>query len=136
MALEYECPECEKVFAKEHSLDQHMAATGHEYCFDDDFYCDDDCTCDDCCEDDWDDDKPSVDLSIFKPKKQASKKTLRIAGKCLSDPDNCTIPEVKQMAASHLSIGRNCSYGICGNSAKIDCDNDSCAEHCPGCSVH
>ena len=31
MAMQYQCPECNKSFEKEHSLDQHMRATGHEF---------------------------------------------------------------------------------------------------------
>ena len=81
MAMQYQCPECNKSFEKEHSLDQHMRATGHEFVdeeYSDEEYCADDCECNDCQSEDWDDDTPSVDLSIFKPRKQASKKTLRI----------------------------------------------------------
>ena len=133
MALEYVCPECEKSFPREHSLDQHMSATGHGI---DQDYCDEDCYCEDCSDEGWDDETPSVDLSMFKPKKQPSKKTLSISGKCLTDPEGCTISEIKTIAGSNLSIGRTCSYGLCGNSAKIACENDCCAEHCPGCSVH
>ena len=42
MALQYQCPECNKSFEKEHSLDQHMRATGHEFVdeeYSDEEYC-------------------------------------------------------------------------------------------------
>ncbi len=134
MSQQFECPVCEKPFSKQHSLDQHMSSTGHD--FNQECTLLDDCYCDDCSDEDWDDDTPSVDLAIFKPKKQPSKKTLSISGKCLTDPEGCTISEIKTIAGSNLSIGRTCSYGLCGNSAKIACEHDCCAEHCPGCSVH
>ena len=40
----------------------------------------------------------------LKPPKKASEKVVSIAGKCLDNPDGCSIDEIKSLSASHLSI--------------------------------
>jgi len=120
--LLFQCPdlECDKGFDAKFKLDQHVDDTGH-------------CVCE-TPEEDWDDEVPSPDVRQVPPR-QASKKTLALAGATLAHPDQCDDECKQTLAGSALAIGRVCSGG-CGNRSKIDCSNDSCGTCCQGCAVH
>ena len=120
--LLFQCPDpdCERGFDAEFKLNQHMDDTGH-------------CECE-TLEEDWDDEVPSPEVRQVPPR-QASKKTLALAGATLAHPEQCDNECKQTLAGSALAIGRVCSGG-CGNRSKIDCSNDSCGACCQGCAVH
>lgn len=120
--LLFQCPDldCSKGFDEIFKLNQHIDDTGH-------------CECE-TLEEDWDDEVPSPDVRQVPPR-QASKKTLALAGATLAHPDQCDNECKQTLAGSALAIGRVCSGG-CGNRSKIDCSNDSCGACCQGCAVH
>ena len=74
--LLFQCPDpdCERGFDAEFKLNQHMDDTGH-------------CECE-TLEEDWDDEVPSPDVRQVPPR-QASKRTIRLAGEALAHPDQC-----------------------------------------------
>ena len=120
--LLFQCPDpdCERGFDAEFKLNQHMDDTGH-------------CECE-TLEEDWDDEVPSPDVRQVPPR-QASKRTIRLAGEALAHPDQCGTECKQALAGAHLAVGRVCSGG-CGNRSKVDCPNDSCGACCQGCAVH
>jgi hypothetical protein len=115
----FECPnpDCDKEFDEEYKLDQHMEAMGHES---DEHGCD----CDgECCAptivDDWDDELEPMQVEHtikvthvqrkeihLRPPRKSSEKIVTTAGRCLEDPETCSMGEVKGMAASLLSVSR------------------------------
>ena len=84
--LLFQCPDpdCERGFDAKFKLDDHMASTGH--CVGETH------------EEDWDDEVPSPEVRQVPPR-QASKRTLGMAGATLAHPDQCGT-ECKQALAN------------------------------------